>query len=76
MCWDEPYDLSNAASSSYQFPGDYDQAVRGGAIAVLYDLENGEDTKIFYFTEEDVKEAQIEYKDSTRYSIEFLFLED
>jgi hypothetical protein len=76
MVYDKPYDLSNAASGSYQFPGDYDRAAREGAIAVLYDLENGEDTKIFYFTDEAVKKAQLEYKDSFKYSVEFLHSED
>jgi hypothetical protein len=76
MIYEQPYDLSNAASSSYQFPGDSDRATREGAIAVLYDLENGEDTRIFYFTDEAVKKAQFEYKDSLKYSVEFLHSED
>jgi hypothetical protein len=69
---DKIFDISGAESSSYQFPGDKHRAIREGAIAVLYDLENGEDTRQYFFSEEEIQVAELKYKDSAKYSIEYL----
>lgn len=64
-------DNSDVTRSSYQFNSETQAAIRNGAIAVLYDNFNGINTRQFYFSPDEVSEAEEQYKDSEQYSVEY-----
>lgn len=45
-------------------------ARQAGAIAVLYDFLNGEDTTTFFYSEDEVAKAEQQYVNSEQYSVE------